>query len=143
MLFNSAGFIFVFLPLTIAAFGVAVWLRSPSVATAVLIGASYIFYGWPQPALLLLLGASTAFNYAIGSMIIHSVLHKQTARVRVFLLVGIGSGLALLAYYKYAGFFVANMDALTGLTYPIPTITLPIGISFYTYTQIAFLVDAA
>jgi len=143
MLFNSASFVFVFLPLTLAAFAVAVWGRSPPMAVAVLVVASYVFYGWWEPGLLVLLGASTAFNYAIGRMIGDAVSRQQTALVKVLLSAGIGGDLGLLAYYKYADFLIANLNALTGLTNAVPNIVLPIGISFYTFTQIAFLVDAA
>ena len=143
MLFNSASFIFVFLPLTLAAFAVAVSRRSPPMAVAVLVVASYVFYGWWEPALLLLLGASTAFNYIIGRMIGDAVSRQQTALVKLLLSAGIGGDLALLAYYKYAEFLIGNLNALTGLTNAAPTIALPIGISFYTFTQIAFLADAA
>jgi len=143
MLFNSASFIFVFLPLTLAAFAVAVRLRSSPLAVAVLVVASFVYYGWWEPGLLVLLGASTAFNYVMGRIIGHTVLCKQTALVKVLLSVGIGGDLSLLAYYKYGDFFITNLNALTGLTNGLPTIALPIGISFYTFTQIAFLVDAA
>jgi D-alanyl-lipoteichoic acid acyltransferase DltB (MBOAT superfamily) len=143
MLFNSAGFIFIFMPLTIAGFAVAVRLRSTAVAIAVLIVASYAFYGWWEPWLPALLGASTAFNFTIGWSITHAARRKRPALVRILLWIGIAGDLGLLGYFKYADFFIANVDAVTGLSNPHPTIALPIGISFYTFTQIAFLADAA
>jgi alginate O-acetyltransferase complex protein AlgI len=143
MLFNSDGFLFVFLPLTLAAFAIAVRLRSPPFAVAVLVAASYVFYGWWEPALLALLAASTLFNYAVGYLLTQAADEKQRTRVRILLILGIGGDLALLGYYKYADFFVANLDTVTGSGFALPAIALPIGISFYTFTQIAFLADAA
>jgi alginate O-acetyltransferase complex protein AlgI len=143
MLFNSDGFLFIFLPLTLAAFAAAVRLRSPPVAVAVLIIASYVFYGWWEPALLILLAVSTAFNFGIGYLLTEVVEHKRKKLARIILAFGVGGDLALLGYYKYADFFIANLDTLAGGNIALPAIALPIGISFYTFTQIAFIVDAA
>lgn len=143
MLFNSAGFIFIFLPLTVAAFAAAVALSSPLLSVAVLIVASYAFYGWWEPGLLVLLAASTAFNFSIGWSITYAAWRKQHVLVRALLWIGIGGDLGLLGYFKYTDFFIANFDTLTGFANNLPAIALPIGISFYTFTQIAFLVDAA
>jgi alginate O-acetyltransferase complex protein AlgI len=129
--------------LTMAAFSVAVRRRSPSAAVAVLLVASYSFYGWRQPSLAALLALSTAFNFALGSAISSLVSRQQIIRVRLLLWLGIAGNLGLLGYFKYAGFMVTNFNELFGAKIALDDIVLPIGISFYTFTQIAFLADAA
>jgi alginate O-acetyltransferase complex protein AlgI len=141
MLFNSLDFIFLFLPATLAAFAAAVRLRSPTGAVLVLLVASYVFYGYGDHFAVLLLAGSTAFNYVAGQAIAEAMRHGQRMLGRLLLGIGVCGDLALLGYFKYAGFLMTNFDQLTGAQWPIPVIALPIGISFYTFTQIAFLVD--
>ena len=141
MLFNSLDFIFVFLPVTLAAFAGPVRLRSPSVAVLVLLVASYVFYGYGDHFAVLLLAGSTAFNYVVGRAIVQAVRRGEGTLGRLLLGIGICGDLALLGYFKYAGFLMTNLDQLTGAQWPVPVIVLPTGISFYTFTQIAFLVD--
>jgi alginate O-acetyltransferase complex protein AlgI len=142
MLFNSAGFLFVYLPLTLAAFGLAVRLRSPAGAIAVLLAASYVFYGQWQLSLYLLLAASTTFNYVLGRAIAWTAQGHSPARARLLLCIGVAVDLAVLAWFKYAGFLLSSLDAVAGLQIPPPVVALPAGISFFTFTQIAFLADA-
>jgi D-alanyl-lipoteichoic acid acyltransferase DltB (MBOAT superfamily) len=142
MLFNSFDFIFLFLPVTLAAFAAAVRLGSPSVAVLVLLVASYVFYGYGDHFAILLLAGSTAFNYVAGRAIAEAMRHGRRTLGRLLLGIGVCGDLALLGYFKYAGFLMTNLDLLAGAQWPIPVIALPIGISFYTFTQIAFLVDA-
>jgi hypothetical protein len=141
MLFNSFDFIFLFLPVTLAAFAVAVRLRSSSIAVLVLLVASYVFYGYGDHFAVLLLAGSTAFNYVVGWAIAGAVRRGEGTLGRLLLGMGVCGDLALLGYFKYAGFLMTNFDQVTGAQWPIPVIVLPIGISFYTFTQIAFLVD--
>jgi D-alanyl-lipoteichoic acid acyltransferase DltB (MBOAT superfamily) len=141
MLFNSLDFIFLFMPVTLAAFAVAVRLGSSSLAVLVLLVASYVFYGYGDHFAVLLLAGSTAFNYVIGWAIAGAVRRGEGTLGRLLLGIGICGDLALLGYFKYADFLMTNLDQLTGAQWPIPVIALPIGISFYTFTQIAFLVD--
>jgi alginate O-acetyltransferase complex protein AlgI len=90
----------------------------------------------------LLLAGSTAFNYVAGQAIAEEAMrYGQRALGRLLLGIGVCGDLALLGYFKYAGFLMTNLDLLTGAQWPIPVIALPIGISFYMFTQIAFLVD--
>ncbi|KIL97738.1 putative poly(beta-D-mannuronate) O-acetylase [Paramagnetospirillum magnetotacticum MS-1] len=136
MLFNSYIFLFAYLPVVWAGFFV-LGRRSPPVAAAWLAVASVVFYGWWNWAFVPLLLVSAAFNYGMGLVIVRS----DQARRGIVLGLGVGVNLALLGYFKYAGFLVGNADALFGTTWTIPDIVLPIGISFFTFTQIAFLVD--
>jgi len=138
MLFNSYPFIFLFLPVVLAGYfalgrlgnlAAVIWLALASLAF-------YCFSNWLFVALLL---ASIAFNYGIGWLLIARRLRDQ-ARLAV-VAVGVAGDLVVLGVFKYGGFLAANLNAVfsTGFTVDI---LLPVGISFYTFTQIAFLVDA-
>lgn len=142
MLFNSAGFLFVFLPATLFAFAGAVRLRSSASAVIVLLIASYVFYAQSGYWLAVLLAASTAFNYSTAFLINNLVRSHRDRFARALLAFGLCIDLGLLAYYKYANFFIENLERVTNSQFDLPAVALPIGISFYTFTQIAFLVDA-
>ncbi len=138
MLFNSYAFIFLFLPIVLAGY---FWLgRRSSLAPVIWLAASsLVFYSvsnWKFVALLL---TSVAFNYLIGYLLIAAKL-ARAARFAALTL-GVGGDLLVLSIFKYAGFFAANLNALFA-THLVVDILLPVGISFYTFTQIAFLVDA-
>ncbi|MDD5612260.1 MAG: MBOAT family protein [Gallionella sp.] len=138
MLFNSYIFIFAFLPVVLLAF-YRIGRSSRRLAALWLAAASLFFYGWWDARLVGLLLASVGFNYAAGFLIGHRLQQgKQSGKL---LAAAIGVNLALLGYFKYANFFIANFNAAFGLTLPIGEFFLPLGISFFTFTQIAFLVD--
>ncbi len=138
MLFNSYPFIFLFLPVALTGYFV-LGRFSNLLPVAWLALASLAFYSvsnWQFVALLL---ASIAFNYLIGLLLITG---RQRNRLRFAVLtLGVAGDLLVLGYFKYAGFLAANLNALfsAGLTVDV---LLPVGISFYTFTQIAFLMDA-
>jgi alginate O-acetyltransferase complex protein AlgI len=135
MLFNSYVFLLAYLPVTLAGFFVC-GRRSEALGAAWLAAASLFFYGWWDYRYLPLLLASVGFNYWCGQRL------RSAAGAGKRLLCGaIAVNLGLLAYYKYAAFFVASVGALSGDALPALDIVLPIGISFFTFTQIAFLVD--
>src|SRR6476661_3563542 len=134
MLFNSYEYLCWFLPLALA--GYFALARRPAAATWWLIGASLVFYAWWRPADLPLIVASILGNFALGRAL-------QAARPGggALLAAGVGANLAALAFFKYTGFLVASVAAATGATLPVVDVVLPLGISFFTFTQIAFLVD--
>lgn len=137
MLFNSYSFILLFLPLTVLAF---YWIsaRSHRVAATWLYAMSLLFYGWWNPAYVGLLVGSICFNYSVGIL-----LHRNRGTARMAALgCGISANLLLLAYYKYCNFFIVSVNALAGTEWAMGEIVLPLGISFFTFTQIAFLVDS-
>jgi alginate O-acetyltransferase complex protein AlgI len=136
MLFTTAPFILVFLPITLAGFFLLGRFRK--LAAAWLFAASLCFYGYWMPAFTLLLVASIAVNFTIGTRIARRALQPAG---RAWLVAGITANLIALGYFKYANFFIANLDAVLGTDWHAGRIVLPIGISFYTFTQIAFLVD--
>lgn len=138
MLFNSYVFIFGLLPAAVIGFFLIGGRGHHRVAIAWLVAMSLLFYGWWNPAYLGLILFSILFNYGMGV----TLGGERRAPVRWHLGLGVAVNLALLGYYKYANFFVDNVNALTGASYHMETIILPLAISFFTFQQIAFLVDA-
>ena len=134
MLFNSYEYLCFFLPLALA--GYFALARRPALATLWLTAASLAFYAWWRPADLPLIVASILANFAIGRAL-------QAARPGggALLAAGVGANLAALAFFKYTAFVLASVAAATGAAMPVVDIALPLGISFFTFTQIAFLVD--
>jgi alginate O-acetyltransferase complex protein AlgI len=140
MLFNSYGFIFLYLPLVLLGF-----FRLARIdhryAAAWLALASLFFYGYWNPAYIGLLLGSIVANYSFGWWIAKAAVKEDAARKKQLLIAAIAANLALLGYYKYAHFFLSSLNDLAGSHWSLGTIVLPLGISFFTFTQIAFLVD--
>lgn len=141
MLFNSFPFIFVFLPIVLVGF-FALARISHRLAAGWLTAASLVFYGWWDPHYIALLLASICFNYVLGMQIARMLEAGRLTRGRQLLALAIVANLALLGYFKYAIFFLSSVQKLGAVSGPLPEIVLPLGISFFTITQIAFLVDA-
>ena len=135
MLFNSYEYILIFLPATLLLFHLSAKQFGHEIAMLCLVGASLLFYAWWNPIYIWLIVISMVFNYGIGI-----VLTGQYRRTSI-LAVGIGGNLALLGYYKYANFFVSTVSNLTGESYNLNKIILPLAISFFTFQQIAYLMD--
>ena len=145
MVFSDLFFIFVFLPVFLLCY-MSAWLidkkwlgteEQPATGArnAVLVTFSLIFYAWGEPVYVFLMLGSVVVNYLAGRIIDSQENHRKAA-----LAVGIAVNLLILGTFKYAGFFAQTLcDA--GLTVPIPKISLPIGISFYTFQSISYLVD--
>ncbi|BBJ00618.1 alginate O-acetylation protein [Ferrigenium kumadai] len=140
MLFNSYAFIFAYLPVVLFGF---FWLAriNHTFAAGWLALASLFFYGYWNPAYIGLLLGSIVCNYAFGLWIAKAGVRREEVRKKRLLIVAIASNLALLAYYKYANFFVGSVNDVAGTSWGLGEIMLPLGISFFTFTQIAFLVD--
>ncbi|WP_341910710.1 MBOAT family protein [Ferrovibrio terrae] len=136
MLFNSYEFL-LFLPVTLAVF--AVLRRFGATAPVVWLAlASLAFYGRWHPQYLVLLLVSIGFNYGIGLWLSRPLTADTRRRIMVLSVV---ANLGLLAYYKYAAFTLASLNAVAGLGLPVPEIVLPLAISFFTFQQIAYVVD--
>lgn len=138
MLFNSYIFILLFLPVTLVVYFLLNSRKLTLASKAWLVFSSLFFYGWWNPIYIPLILGSILFNYAVG-VTLSGAKHSQS---RPFLIIGIAGNLALLAYFKYMDFFITNINDLTGTHVRLLQITLPLGISFFTFTQIAYLVDA-
>jgi len=140
VLFTTAIFVFLFLPITFAGFfAMASW--SHWSAAAWLFLCSLVFYGYWMPEFVALLLASICGNYLLGRRIGTSTSAGRRNNARRWLILGVAANLAVLGYFKYSGFLLANINQLAGLGLDIGHVILPIGISFYTFTQIAFLAD--
>lgn len=147
MLFNSPVFIFFFLPATLLTF---LFLKNLSVNSDThtqkklpivwLIFASLFFYGWWNPANLALILTSVVVNYTLGILLNRKGFTPLVRKVLLF--AGISANLLAIAYYKYAAFLVVNFNSLLGQDFQVPDIVLPIAISFFTFQQIAYLIDA-
>jgi D-alanyl-lipoteichoic acid acyltransferase DltB (MBOAT superfamily) len=137
VLFNSYSFIFGFLPLTLVGY-FALGAINGALPVVWLAAASLVFYAIGGLQFVPLVIVSIAFNYVAGGMLIR---RQDTGLRRSMLTIGIAGNLLLLAYFKYAGFITTNLAALISTNWSLE-VALPIGISFYTFTQIAFLVDA-
>ena len=138
MIFSSYTFVLVFLPAVLAGYAMLQRLGHSRVTIAWLVLASFVFYGWWNPIYLVLIGFSILFNYTLGLQ-----LGGGEGRHRkLLMLFGVAVNLGLLGYFKYAGFFVNIIDAVSGADWRIGRIVLPLAISFFTFQQIAYLVDA-
>ncbi len=140
MTFNSHEFIFLFLPCTLIVYLLLNRWHLTVASTIWLIFCSFVFYCWAEVSSGLLLAFSILFNFFLGLML---TSFPQTGRVRrkALLIFGIVVAVALLGYYKYTNFAISNLNEWFGLGLPVKKILLPIGISFFTFTQIAYLVD--
>lgn len=140
MLFNSYIFIFGFLPPVLFGF---FWLGRIShvYASGWLALASLFFYAYWNPAYVGLLLGSIICNYVLGMWIAKAGVKHDDRRKKQLLIAAIASNLLLLGYYKYANFFIGSINGIAGTNWSLGEIMLPLGISFFTFTQIAFLLD--
>ncbi|MGI6723276.1 MAG: MBOAT family O-acyltransferase [Arcobacteraceae bacterium] len=141
MLFNSYEFIFIFLPLTFILYFYLMSKRLVLGAKISLALASLFFYGYWNYIYVPLILLSIFVNYGVGISLVDSKRLKNISKKSI-LIFGIVFNIALLGYFKYVDFFLDNFNGIFDSNIPLPHIALPIGISFFTFTQIAFLVDA-
>jgi D-alanyl-lipoteichoic acid acyltransferase DltB (MBOAT superfamily) len=141
MLFNSYEFIFLFLPVTFLVYFIFA-RKGQELAIAWLVLASLFFYGWWNPSYLILIVTSMLTNFRIGEALARAHKNNSTRQAKLLLALGVTLNLAVLGYFKYAGFFVANVNTITGSNFQLPDIVLPLAISFFTFQQIAYLADA-
>jgi alginate O-acetyltransferase complex protein AlgI len=139
MLFVTREFLLGFLPIVLAAFHFALAFGFRKLLLPILLAASVVFYAWGDPWHTPLLMVSIGVNYAMGRALID--LDLAPPRRKAVFVVAILFNLGLLGLFKYTNFAVENLAALFGLAPRHLDIALPIGISFYSFTQIAFLAD--
>jgi alginate O-acetyltransferase complex protein AlgI len=144
VLFNSYPFVFVFLPLALAGFAALTRWRTRRAVLAFLIVASLAFYAWWDWRLLSLIVFSILFNFSVGMRLQRRAraFDGSTTPGRSWLAFGIGVNLALLAYFKYRNFLVDTVGMAVGADWTMPPLVLPLAISFFTFEQITYLVDA-
>lgn len=141
MLFGSYIFIFCFLPVTLIGYFLFTRSQKYQHALSWLVLASLFFYGWWNPKYLLLLLLSISVNYWLGSILIRrSNLGKKNS---IWLFFGVFLNLLFIGYFKYTYFLLSNLSDIISHPIAIEQIVLPLGISFFTFQKIAFLVDAS
>tara|TARA_R110002074_G_scaffold54746_1_gene136344 strand:- start:49464 stop:50954 length:1491 start_codon:yes stop_codon:yes gene_type:complete len=148
MLFNSYEFIFIFLPVTFFIYFFLNKKRLTEASKAFLVFSSLFFYSWWNIAYLPLILSSMLFNYVIGRTLTKTAenscpprKHKKISRKSI-LIIGVTSNLGLLGYFKYTDFLIENINYTLNAGIPLLNIALPLAISFFTFQQIAYLVDS-
>ena len=135
MLFNSYVFLFIFLPISLLGFYLIGARDHHRTASAWLVACSLFFYGWWNHVYITILLTSILLNYSIGSLLAKTKSKK-------LLLFGIALNLSALGYFKYANFFIENINLLLSTPIQFYEVVLPLAISFFTFQQIAYLTDA-
>lgn len=136
MLFNSYLFLFAFLPMVWLGFRLCCKYKLKKLAIYWLIGMSTVFYMYWNPPFICLLLLSVVINFYIGQKVFAATKYRKA-----ILILGIVFNLSLLGYFKYFNFFISNLSWYMGFTLESLEIFLPLGISFWTFQQIAYLVD--
>ena len=137
MLFNSHIYIFIFLPIVFLTYFYLNKKRWTLASKTLLVLSSLFFYAWWNPIYLPLILVSMFVNYGIGT-----TLPKTKKYKKILLTIGVIFNVGLLGYFKYADFFIQNINFLTGKNIPLLHLALPLAISFFTFQQIAYLVDS-
>lgn len=135
MVFSSLFFLYIFLPVTLLLYYIAPSIRSKNFILTVL---SLFFYAWGEPLWVVLLLLSSLIDFVCGQII---GKNRRTWKAKAALTASITLNLILLGSFKYGNFFIENINALTGLAIPFTGLTLPIGISFYTFQTMSYTID--
>ena len=138
MLFNSYEFIFFFLPFTFFLYFYLSSKVSNTASKILLVAASFFFYAYWNIKYLPLILVSMIFNYLVGKQL----SKRHNTKPKILLGIGIVFNLALLGYFKYTDFLIFNFNRLVGSDFGLLYLALPLAISFYTFQQIAYLVDS-
>ena len=133
MVFSSLTFLFLFLPAVIACYYLLPGIRAKN---AVLCLFSLLFYAWGEPVYVLLMAASILLNYLAGLG-----MERFPRRKKLLLLLALLFNLGAIGVFKYAGFFLSGVSSLFALNLPVLRIALPIGISFYTFQILSYVID--
>lgn len=135
MVFSSLVFLCIFLPVNLFLYFI---IKNRTWRNWILILSSLFFYAWGEPVWITAMIFSGVFDYFNGLMV---EKYHGTKKAKFFVALSITGNLLLLGAFKYSGFFVENINALFGLSLNVPRISLPIGISFYTFQTISYVVD--
>ena len=135
MVFSDLFFLFFFLPLCLLCYGLAQKIRYRN---AVLIGFSLLFYAWGEPLYVFLILVTATANFFMGLAIER---RRAAGKAKSVVALSLVFNLGILAFFKYTGFLLGNLNAVFSLNLPVPEIALPIGISFYTFQTISYIMD--
>lgn len=137
MVFNSLYFLLVFLPLALLLY----YVTPQKLKNMILVLISFVFYAWGEPQYLLVLLFSIVFNYLTGLEIQEFKRQKNDKLEKIAMISGVVVNLLLLGSFKYMGFLVDNLNALFRSNIPAPGISLPLGISFFTFSALSYILD--
>lgn len=143
MIFSSYQFIFFFLPITLAGYAIIRNFKAYRLAQLWLIMASFYFYAQGGIKFLPFFMFTVLFNYVMGSLILKSNKNDKKLLVKLLLIIGLAENIGMLAYYKYTDFLLENINRFIGTDMILHNFILPIGISFFTFQLVAYLVDCS
>ena len=138
MVFSNLFFIYLFLPLNLLLYFA---VKNQMWRNVVLLGFSLVFYAWGEPVWVFMLILTALLDYFWARCIERFRAQGNRLRMKLALAASLCFDLGMLGVFKYSGFFMENLNAVTGLSLPVPRIALPIGISFYTFQTISYVVD--
>ena len=142
MVFSSVVFLFVFLPIVLFLYYISGSFAVKELKNGILLVASLLFYAWGEPIYLFLMLASTVVCYFVGLGIGYFKERNQLKAAKRVLLVGMVLHIGSLVIFKYTDFFVENINRMFHTAIKEPELALPIGISFYTFQILSYLIDA-
>ncbi len=137
MIFSSLLFIFIFLPVTLILYYVSPW----KFKNLILLIMSLIFYAWGEPIYILVMMISIVFNYFSALQMDLYGRTRQSKKQKTCFIATVAVNLAMLCFFKYLGFFLGNLNAIFGSSFRTTVISLPIGISFYTFQTLSYIID--
>ncbi len=137
MIFSSVFFIFVFLPATLILYFLVPW----KIKNLVLLLVSLVFYAWGEPVYILLMMFSIVFNYFSGIELEQRREKNQPIKFKICFWTTVAANLAILGFFKYYGFLITNLNRILPVDIPYQELALPIGISFYTFQTLSYIID--
>ena len=135
MLFSSLTFIFIFLPITLGIY----YLSKEKYRNYILLVVSLLFYSWGEPKYVMLMILSILFNYYFAILV--DKYKKEKSKSKIILIISLIFNIGLLFLFKYLDFVIINFNNLFNLKIPLLNLNLPIGISFYTFQILSYVVD--
>ncbi len=138
MVFSSLYFLYLFLPVCLLCYGLSPSLKVKNITLTLF---SLIFYAWGEPVYILLLLLSVLMNYLFGLGIGNCQQREKAGAAKAVMTVSLIFNIGLLGVFKYSGFIAENLNLIPGVHIPVPHLTLPIGISFYTFQILSYIID--
>ncbi|MEE3334132.1 MAG: MBOAT family O-acyltransferase [Ruminococcus sp.] len=140
MVFSSSTFLLIFLPITLLAYFIigGALTKSIRVKNIILLIASLVFYAWGEPVYIVLMLISIVFNFFIGKDMAAS---KDKNKAKILFVCAIVFNIAVLGFFKYSGFIAENLGHILNLDLRMPSLPLPVGISFYTFQIMSYIID--
>ena len=138
MVFSSLIFLYLFLPACLLCYGLSPNLTIKNLTLTVF---SLVFYAWGEPVYILLLLASVFMNYLFGLGIGSCQKKEKAGAAKAVMILSLVFNIGLLGVFKYSGFIAENLNLIPGVSLPVPKLTLPIGISFYTFQILSYIID--